>query len=318
MRGNVSKMAKGPTASTKSRRKKPAGRKKKKVSRLNLKTLVYAVFLGTFFLFSLAVLTYVVFFRMVVAAELNSDDGTVVFEEPGLLADPVYEKERQSGKFLPRFAIIVDDMGYHLETGKAMIGLDLNLSFSFLPHAPHTPELEAEAFRKGRDVLLHLPLQPKDSKLNPGVSTLYLDQLAQQKQKFLSNLSKVPHAVGVNNHMGSLYTENDKAMASLLAMIDNNNLFFVDSFTSPNSIAFSLSKDIGMVSARRDIFLDNSLDISSICGKIAELIKIAQLRGKAIGIAHPHQQTYDALQSCLEGIEYEAELIGIDQLLKQN
>jgi len=314
-----------PAQSKKPAKKRPSARKstsrrknKDKESRFSLKGLLYPLILAVFFVFSLGVLAYVIFFRMVVAAaEIPRTNESIVFEEPGQpQAIPYSEVDGADGTG-PVFSIIIDDMGYHYEIGKELIELDINLSYSFLPHAPYTAELEKAAYVKGKTVLLHLPLQPKDSKWDAGPGTLYLGQLDRQRHLFLENLRQVPHATGVNNHMGSLYTENKEAMTMLLEVVAEKKLFFIDSFTSPESEAFNMAEVKGVTTLRRDTFLDNDLDIKVICDRIVELANIAKNRGKAIGIAHPHQQTLDAVKVCLEkGNGIGADLVSVEEILR--
>jgi hypothetical protein len=299
--------------------------KRKKVSRknqqsrfsgINGKKLLYTFFLLTFLCFSVGILTYVVFFRVVVAAELDSAGSrSVLFEEPDRPIVIPHNGVRQEQVSQPKYAIIVDDMGYHREIGKQLIHLPLNLSFSFLPHAPHTSELESLAYRQGKTVLLHLPLQPRDSVWDPGPGALYVNENQHQKRLFLENLHLVPHAIGVNNHMGSLYTEKRDVMESLLDLIEMNSLFFVDSYTSPESLGFDLARRRGLKSARRQIFLDNDEDVEAICDRLNELVQVSLRQGQAIGIAHPYKETLTALQSCMDTAQFAANLVGVDELV---
>ena len=298
-------------------RKTVARKPRKKEARFTIKGLLYAFLLIAFFLFSVGVLTYVVFFRMVVAAELSTSHAEIVFEEP--------EKNKrviasQYGASLsknpnPQIAIIIDDMGYHLEVGKKLIEMDVDLSFSFLPHAPFTPQLEKMAYKGGKTVMLHLPLQPRDDVWDPGPGALLLDELSNQRETFLQNLAMVNYATGVNNHMGSLYTENRYAMMTLLHLVAEKKMFFIDSFTSAESAGFEVAENLGLRAARRDLFLDNIQEKDEICSNIDQLVVLAKSRGKAIGIAHPHQQTLEAMEDCLVSRLAGVPVVAVEELL---
>lgn len=147
--------------------KKKAQKNRGWFSRTAIKKIVYTFFLLTFLVFSVGFLTYVVFFRIVVAAETQPPlELEISIQQYG--PDVISESGVEGGQErVPQCAIIIDDMGYHLDIGKEMIDLPLNLSFSFLPHAPFTPELEKMAYERGRTILLHLPLQPKDEAWDP-------------------------------------------------------------------------------------------------------------------------------------------------------
>ncbi len=303
-------------------RKRSKRKTKKKaaswLSRVNIKGIIYTFILLSLLIFSLSVLTYVIFFRMVVAAELETvtETQTEVIKYQFEEANPSIQLVQDNEAAQPRVAIIIDDMGYHRDLGESLIGLPHNVSFSFLPHAPFTARLEKMAFDHGKTVLLHQPLEPKDESWDPGPGALYLNELDQQRQIFNHNLSLVPHATGVNNHMGSLYTENETGMRALLELIGERGLFFIDSFTTSSSQGYALAQKAGIQSARRHIFLDNIQESEAICKQLEDLANTASKNGRAIGIAHPHPKTFLAIQTCLQSVEKVAQLVSVDKLVK--
>ena len=265
---------------------------------------------------------YVIFFRTVFAQEIPPGfKNGIVFEEP----DPPIPKEQftESGdkgrllhEELPRVAIIIDDLGYHEQVGDELINFPLELTYSFLPFAPFTREQESAAFYSGKTVLLHLPLEPKDPHWDPGPGTLFLADSPQlQKEKFDQDLAAVPHAVGVNNHMGSSYTEDRMVMRRLIQLIGDNSLFFVDSFTTAASVGQQIAQEAGIKTARRHIFLDNEMDQVKICEQLGILVDLAEKQGQAIGIGHPHQVTADALHRCTEQYSSRVQYVSIAKLL---
>ena len=219
----------------------------------------------------------------------------------------------------PFIAIVIDDMGYRDENGVQMLAVNLNLSFAFLPFAPHTADQAAIAHDLGRDILLHLPLEPTDRKWEPGPGTLFLSMNARQRNEtFLKDLAAVPMAIGVNNHMGSRFTEDRAAMKNLLQHFRANNLFFLDSLTTPNSVGYSLAKEMGVEAIRRNIFLDNEQDKDKIVSQLEKLIRIAEKQGFAVGIAHPHKETIMALMEYKDKLNKRVNLVGIHSLLEMN
>lgn len=281
--------------------------------------------------FSVCAVGYVIFFRTVVAQEiLPGLRGAIVFEEPDLpvpgeeepaltptveavepiveangelavqpAAEPVEEQVVGEKQELPKVAIIIDDMGYNESIDNELLNLPFAVTYSFLPFAPYTRKLEMAAHLTGKTVFLHLPLQPKGQEWNPGPGALFLaDPPEVQKAKFAKCLAEVPHAVGVNNHMGSLYTEDKRAMSLLLKEIDLKSLVFIDSITSAGSIGFQTARQAMVKSAKRSVFLDNTLDEHLICKQLEHLVSIAERGESAIGIAHPHQETVNALKDC--------------------
>ena len=291
-------------------RKKKTSRKrvskKKKTPLVSVKRLLSFVLLSLILGISICAVSYVIFFRTAFAQEIpKKQEPEIVFEEPD---PPVHDEpagepggtEKQPiEKELPKVAIIIDDLGYHKELGEKFLNFPYELTYSFLPFAPYTARQEKYAFISGKTILLHLPLEPKGKQWDPGPGTLFLsDPPELQKEKFEQDLAHVPHAVGVNNHMGSLFTGNTKAMMFLLGQFADKGLFFVDSVTASESVGYSVAQKNGVRSARRDVFLDNILDKKDICNRLKELVETAKKRGWAIGIAHPHRVSVEAVLTC--------------------
>ena len=298
-------------------RKRPTKKRKKArfLERVSYRKIAYFLAIFSLFFFSICMLGYVVFFRTVVAAELPFEEHDIQFEEPVVPSrDPALspaEKKRS------QVAIIIDDMGYHPEVGRDLIALDLNLSFSFLPHAPFTKELEEMVYQKGNSILLHLPLEPRSAEWDPGPGALYLrDDSSTRRKKFNDDLRLVPHATGVNNHMGSLFTEDQRAMEELIELLSEQQLFFVDSVTTSASKGLVSAREKKVPTSRRHIFLDNVQEREAICLQLEKLIKLADHQEYAIGIGHPYPQTLSALSSCglemLQGVS----VVGVDKLVE--
>jgi len=247
---------------------------------------------------------------------------TPLYEEPALphQAPPVAthprkpEKKPLTGR--PLVAIVIDDMGYRQNTGKALLALDLPLSFAFLPFTPFSEELQQEAQARRRDILLHLPLEPMDPKANPGPGALStaMDPEA-MKAHFHEDLQAVPKAIGVNNHMGSRFTANPQAMQTLLAMVRTRGLFFLDSITAADSVAYDLALAMGIKAERRTVFLDNDQNPDKIIAQLDLLIRLAGEHGQAVGIGHPYPATVEALRQYQSQLRTRTEMVGVSRLV---
>lgn len=306
-------------AAVKKRKTRRSSQKKSQfLPAIKLTSVISALLILVFLIFSISMLFYVIFFRVVVAAELQQESSPrILFEEPDGPADTDFHlHDDRVFSESPRVAIIIDDMGYHRYLGEQLIDLPASFSFSFLPHAPHTAELEASAYRKGKTVLLHLPLEPRDSQWNPGPGTLYVEEAARLEQLFEQNISLVPHATGVNNHMGSRYTEIAEVMKPLLEMVHRRGLFFVDSVTTSRSVGYHLARNMGLRVGKRTLFLDNVQESEEICLQMKKLADLALEKGYAIGIGHPYKETLVALSTCLADIEKSTEIVGVEQLVQ--
>lgn len=270
-------------------------------------------------LFSMGAAGYVIFFRTTVAHGASQGEGeaAILFEEPySVIPDLPGELPPAGDSNLPMVAIIIDDMGYHEKIGLELLALPLNLTFSFLPAAPFTPALEEQAFQTGRVVLLHLPMEPKSKEWDPGQGALLTGQNRQeQKRLFAQNLQAVPHAVGINNHMGSLYTENRGLMEELMELVGAQGLFYVDSFTTAASQGLAAAQAAEVPAARRHIFLDNVHSPDKVCEQLEQLVTSAEEKGWAIGIGHPNQATLSALTTCREKLMERVRLVSAQELV---
>lgn len=202
---------------------------------------------------------------------------------------------------LPQVAIVIDDLGWDLETALALLALDVPLSFAILPWSPYQPDLVQEASRRGRDILLHLPMEPYGyPDVDPGHNALLNHMnMRELATHTTAALEVLPLAIGVNNHMGSLLTENHKAMQIVMRQLKQRNLFFLDSRTSARSRAYDVARAMGVRTAQRHLFLDRDVNREKITQQLHNLIKYAHTYGQAIGIGHPYPETLQALQSTL-------------------
>lgn len=217
----------------------------------------------------------------------------------------------------PHIAIIIDDMGNNRHIDEQLLDLNLNLTFAFLPYAPFTQELEERAWADGYDILVHMPMEAKDPQWNPGPDALYVnDSFEQITIAVEKNLALVPHATGVNNHMGSLFTEDRLAMHQFLGLIRQKGMFFIDSNTSSDSIGMKEAQEMGIRTARRQVFLDNIQDQKNICLQLDELVRIARKNGWAIGIGHSNETTLLALVQCRDTLLEYVNLVGIHELIQ--
>nr|WP_321466560.1 divergent polysaccharide deacetylase family protein [uncultured Desulfobulbus sp.] len=217
----------------------------------------------------------------------------------------------------PQVAIIIDDMGYNREIGLQLLALQLPLSFSFLPQAPHTQELAQEAHERGKDILVHLPMEPKaqDWKQEPLTLLAGEDGETLHKKTRLM-LDAVPRARGANSHMGSRLTERQREMHQVLQSIKKGQFYFIDSYTTSGSVALETARRLHIPTARRKVFLDNEQQEAAICNQLARLADLATREAKAIAIGHPNQAMLAALQHCASRSLSEVQLVGAEELVR--
>ncbi|MBT0666564.1 divergent polysaccharide deacetylase family protein [Geobacter pelophilus] len=194
-------------------------------------------------------------------------------------------------------AIIVDDMGTNLQEAKALMAINVPLTFSLIPGLPKVREVDKLASERGYQVMIHIPMEPKGyPKQRLEENGILLSQTDAEIEKRLGSYFKqVPHAAGANNHMGSRFSEDDQKMRLVLNQLKARSLFFVDSRTTPDSVGLSLARSMEVYAAGRNVFLDNTQDVPAITAQLEQLAALARKKGSAIGICHPHKTTIQAL-----------------------
>jgi uncharacterized protein len=196
-------------------------------------------------------------------------------------------------------AIVIDDLGHHYERGKALVDMPYPLTLSFLPGRKYTLELSKRAYLSGKEVMLHAPMEnTRKLALGFGGLTSDMDKLAVQRS-LQTSIVGVPHLVGLNNHMGSALTQNPKAMSWVMELVASYPLYFLDSKTSADSVAASTARRYGIPTMVRDVFLDHEQTSAYVEEQFEKLLNIAQRKGQAIAIAHPHKITIEFLNRAL-------------------
>lgn len=199
----------------------------------------------------------------------------------------------------PALAVMIDDLGHDLRAGWRAVGLPARLTLAFLPYGNALSGLTAAAAARGHDVFLHLPMEPEGAD-DPGPNAILtgLDP-AEVGRRLAWAFARVPAAVGVNNHMGSRATRDPALMLGVLTEVRRRGLAFVDSRTSPVSVAGSTAARLGIPHAVRDVFLDNDPAPDAVRARLAEAERRARQTGRALAIGHPYPSTLAVLAEWL-------------------
>jgi polysaccharide deacetylase 2 family uncharacterized protein YibQ len=201
-----------------------------------------------------------------------------------------------------RVAVIIDDLGNARTDADRTANLPGAITCSVLPHTPYAGLVAETCRNSGKEVFVHLPMQPDDPAARLGPGALRIGQTREQLRAILAaDLDTVPGAVGVNNHMGSLLTRHITYMDWLMGeLATRDGLLFVDSATTAQSVALRLAADHGLPTTRRDVFLDEDRSPNAIRRQWARLVEVARARGTALAIGHPHEFTLDVLLDEIE------------------
>ncbi|MFK8028306.1 MAG: divergent polysaccharide deacetylase family protein [Gammaproteobacteria bacterium] len=218
-----------------------------------------------------------------------------------------------------KVAIIIDDLGNNLRQGRELIDMPYQLTYAFLPKRPYSVRLANMAASSGKEVMVHLPMQSAGRlDLGYGALTLELTQKEFQESVHLS-INSVPHARGVNNHMGSLLTQHPGHMSWLMEVLStrNDKLYFVDSKTTAQTVAGKIAKEHYVPNIARDVFLDSSRNEHDIKRQLKYLKKVAARKGFAVAIGHPYPSTIRLLNDYLPTLlEHNIEVVPVTKLIE--
>ena len=218
-----------------------------------------------------------------------------------------------------RLAIIIDDIGYNLTLGRRTADLTGAFTLAVLPFTPHGPALAERAHQRGKEIMLHAPMS-NHHQYPLGRGALVTDmEHAEFLRVLRQNLANIPYIKGVNNHMGSLLTEQATPMAWLMDELQRQQLYFVDSRTSAQTQALTMAQQIQLPSRKRDVFLDNQRDTPLIRAQLLRALKLARQQGSAIAIGHPYPETLALLEQ-LPGLlaQYRIQLVPASALMPVN
>lgn len=216
----------------------------------------------------------------------------------------------------PKLAIVIDDIGNNRRMDTRAAKLPGAVTLAILPHTPFSLSTAELGHKSHKDIMLHAPMESLNHlRLGDGALTRDLSE-----QQFTETLQKsidaIPHVSGLNNHMGSALTQNPQAMNWVMQSAQRNNLFFVDSRTTPESVASDLARQYQIKHASRNIFLDNETDYAYIDQAFKRAIKISKKTGFALAIGHPYPATIEYLEKNLPELQKQGvELVSVSELI---
>ncbi len=217
-------------------------------------------------------------------------------------------------------AVVIDDMGEDLNFLRELINLKVPLTVAILPESSLARESAELAEKNGLEVIIHLPLEAFNNHVSSGgAEGLITTSMSPQDVRSIleRDLSLLPRARGLNNHMGSKATSSEALMEIIISFLKEKGLYFLDSKTSPRSVAYELALKKKVPAAARNIFLDADEDRSRVKDRLLELFNLAKKNGQAIGIGHPFPETLEALKTYLpRAAEFGVQLAPVSALVK--
>jgi polysaccharide deacetylase 2 family uncharacterized protein YibQ len=201
----------------------------------------------------------------------------------------------------PKIALVIDDLGEDRRIAREFLEWNFPLTFSILPFTPYAKIIAREAHLKGKEVIVHVPMEPHGyPKVKPGEGAL-LEGMNEEslRQQLVKVIKAVPYIKGASNHMGSRLMEDPEKVKVILSELKQRRLFFLDSRTTPQTVGMNVAQGLGLKGMERTLFIDHFLDEEDIKQRIEKLISLSVSNGKAIGIGHPHPATLRSLKEMI-------------------
>jgi len=256
------------------------------------------------------------------ASEATPEAAPGITDEPNTAHPPAwlaYAVPAQPIGNRPMIAIVLDDVGLDRANAARAIRLPGPITLSFMTYAEDLARQSAEARRQGHELMLHVPMQPIDHRVNAGPHALRTEMTPDQVHAQLDwGLDRLAGYVGINNHMGSAFTRSAPGMAVVMEELRKRGLLFLDSMTISDSVGIRLAAQYGVPHVARDVFLDDEVNEPAVDAMLRQLERVAQERGYAVGIGHPHPVTLDALARWLPHLrERGFELVPISTIVRR-
>ena len=234
-------------------------------------------------------------------------------------AAAVPERPREAVPGLPRVAIVIDDLGNDLAPAERIAGWKPPVAGAVLPDLRWSAASAEALTRGGKEVLLHLPMEPEGyPRVRPGPGLVLRAQSDAEIERLVEeDLATVPGAVGVNNHMGSAATADPRVMRAVARVLARRGLFFIDSRTTDATVAEKTAEEASVKAASRRVFLDDLASEDAIHGQLDELVRRAREEGDAVAIGHPYPVTLYVLERELPKLgEKGVKVVKVSELVK--
>lgn len=183
---------------------------------------------------------------------------------------------------------VIDDAGYNVANVKAYASLPFPITIAVLPKLAHSKDAAYVVRANKKELILHQPMQSTNLKLNPGPGAITPDMTSTEIAAIVKeNLDEIgPEVKGLNNHEGSLITEDLSRIGTVLDVAKERKIYFLDSRTTVQTKAPQAASSRSMSIKERDVFIDDIVSREEMLAQIYRGLDIANKNGKVIMIGH--------------------------------
>lgn len=221
-----------------------------------------------------------------------------------------------------KVAFVIDDLGNNMKGTREILSIEVPLTVAVMPFLPSTKKDAELAYKNGHEVFVHMPMQPlkgKASWLGPGAITTDLSD-EEIKSRINRAIDDVPHAIGMNNHMGSKVTQDKRIMRVIMGVLKQRGLIYLDSKTTYKSVAAKVAEEMGVPYAVNQLFLNDAHTVAHITGQMEKVCQRLGQQQSCIVIGHvgpAGKKTASILRQYIPRIQKEAAFVTISKLIHQ-
>ena len=186
-----------------------------------------------------------------------------------------------------KLVFVFDDGGQNLDHLDRFLHLPFPITVAVLPKLLYSKESARKIRASGNELILHQPMQALNLNVNPGKGAITPDMTLDEVASTLrENIEEIGPLSGLNNHEGSMITEDEVRIGKVLSVANELNLYFLDSRTTSQTRVPQAAMGMGFSYYERNIFLDNVKTRANVLNEIAKGIEIANKKGSVIMIGH--------------------------------
>ena len=212
----------------------------------------------------------------------------------------------------PQIAIVIDDFGMDRRGVEEMLSVEAPLTVAVLPGLDYSTEDATRAHEKGHEVILHMPME-NQSYMPPeyyGPKVVKNNMSEQEAVSLVREcINSIPFAVGMNIHMGTGVSRNEKIISAIMEEMKMQDKYFLDSKTIEETVCPCCADKVGVRFFLRDIFLEPSgrpnYDVAY--NYLMEAGNLALEKGKVVVIGHVgpvgSTDTAKAIKNALKAFE---------------